>query len=209
MLKLSKFCLGVLFCVATATASSAVPVATLTLDGCDVSECHDLGLTLSVDDQGGGTWLVTYTINTTAYDDTFVGLNQLGFQTIQGYSTAELLSAPNGLGNWSDAIQAPVNSSGGLCSPGGSTNKVCISAENSLLDLRVNGIYEWTFKIVGGTVIPTSQWTFSGQLADAVGPARGNIISQNPPAVPEPSAALLFGIGTLTVGGSLRRPRRA
>lgn len=207
MSKRLQFSLTLLACLSFAAASGAT---TLPLEGCDVSECHNLGLTLTTQNQGGGVFLVTYTINTTAYDDTFVGLTQLGFQTIQNYSSQELLTAPGGLGNWSDAINAPVNSNGALCSPSGSSNKVCVSAENSLFDLRVNGIYEWTFKIVGGTELPTSQWVFSGQFANVVGAARGNIISQSAPAVPEPTAALLFGLGALTVGRSLRRqPRRA
>jgi hypothetical protein len=206
MPKLSRLLLAQIACLSLAPAAQAA--TTLTLEGCDVSECHNLGLTLSVADQGDGSWLVTYTIDTTAYDDSFVGLNQLGFKTIQGYSTAELISASNDVANWSDAVEAPVNSNGGLCSPAGNTSKVCIAAENQLLDLRVNGVYEWKFEVVGGKMLDTSQWHFGGQLANQVGPAKGHIISQGAPPIPEPSAALLFAVGALTVGRSLRRPLR-
>ena len=208
MSKLMKLCLSVSVIVLWSAASQAV--TSLTLDNC--SGCKGSDLTLAVTDNGDGTFKVDYSFDTTTFNDTFIGLGQIGFKTITGWTSAELISAPGGLGNWSDVLEAPVNSNGSPCSTGGdSTDKICIYAKNSIFDVRPNGTYTWSFKITGGTLLPTSDWHFGGQWCNTVtlSDCKGNIISIGASTpVPEPTAALLFGVGTLAVGGSLRRPAR-
>jgi hypothetical protein len=208
MSKLMKLCLSVSVFVLWAAASQAV--TSLTLDNC--TGCKGSDLTLAVTDNGDGTFKVDYTFDTTGYNDQFIGLSQIGFKTITGWTDADLISAPGGVGNWSDVFEAPVNSNGSPCSVGGdSTDKICIFAENSIADVRPNGTYTWSFKITGGTILPTSDWHFGGQWCNTTTDCRGQIISigeSSTTPVPEPTAALLFAVGTLTVGQSLRRPAR-
>lgn len=205
-MKLSKLLFSLLASLLLAGSSQAV--TSLTLDDCDVDGCRGAELTLSVDEQADGSYLVTYTINTDGLDDAndkFTGLNQIGFLTIKDWETVELLSAPNGVENWSDPTEAVVSSNGSLCAPGETTDKVCILAENEFLDMSGGGDYTWTFKLTGSTVLSTEEWHFSGQWSNDIGPARGNVISTGSSAIPEPSAALLFGAGALVVGRHLRR----
>lgn len=213
MSKLWKLGLVLFACLSWAAASHAV--TTLTLDNCDLEGCRGADLTLSVDAQDDGSYLVTYTINTDALNtanDKFTGLTQLGFLAIKDWKTVELLTAPNGIENWSAAVEAVVNSNGSLCAPGDTTDKVCIYAQNEFLDMSGGGNYTWTFKLTGSTVLSTSEWHFSGQWSNDVGLANGNIISAGAAAVPEPSAALLFAVGALTRGArcdarcAMRRP---
>jgi len=102
--------------------------------------------------------------------------------------------------------------SNALCTASnGNSDKVCSTAKSNFLDMSGGGVFVWKFRVVGGTELPTSDWHFSGQWTDGLGAASGNIISVGAPgsaSVPEPTAALLFGVGTLVVGGSLRRPAR-
>jgi hypothetical protein len=202
MSRLISFSLSLLFCLVLAAASQAV--TSLTLTNCDADGCNGADLTLAVEQQGTD-WKVTYTFDTTGYDDVKSSLVQVGFKVVQGWSTAELLSAPNGVGNWSDVMEAPVNSNGSPCGSGGNaTDKVCIFAKNNLLNVTTNGNYVFEFKLTGGSLMPTSDWHFGGQWGDSL-ISRGSIISVDAAAVPEPSAALLFAIGAVTVGRSLRR----
>ncbi|HXK24908.1 MAG TPA: hypothetical protein VMS55_19725 [Myxococcota bacterium] len=122
-----------------------------------------------------------------------------------------MISAPNGVGNWTDPIEAVVHSNA-LCEPGnGNTDKVCSAGKTSFLNMSGGGNFVWKFEVVGGTELATSDWHFSGQWTNRLGADQGQIISVGAGGstpVPEPTAALLFGVGTLVVGGSLRPPAR-
>jgi hypothetical protein len=211
MFKFSKLLLPVLFCLSWAAASQAV--TTLTLTDCDPQGCRGADLKLEVEQQGSN-FLVTYTIDTTTLDtggqNQFIGMNQIGFLAIKDWTDVQLLSAPNGTGNWTDPIEAVIHSNS-LCElSNGDPDKVCSSAQNSFLNMtNPKGEYEFEFLVIGGTLLPTSEWHFSGQWCDHLGECNGAILSvggtPSPPAVPEPSAALLFAVGAVTVGRSLRR----
>ena len=195
-----------LFCVLCAAAAQAAPVASLTLDDCD-GNCNGADLTLEVEQQGSN-WLVTYTIDTTDLDTdggNRTGLSQIGFLVIKNWSDVQLQSAPNGLGNWTDPIHSVIHANE-LCEPTmGNSSKVCSAAENSFLDMTApRGKYEFEFLVIGGTLLETEEWHFSGQWANQVGPGPGDVISDGAP-IPEPSAALLFAIGAVTVGRTVRR----
>lgn len=199
-----KLGLSFLFCLAWAAAAQAT---SLTLDNCP-GGCEGADLTLDVTNQGNGTFKVLYSFDTTGYEDSIAtSLVQVGFKVIKDYTSATLVSAPNGTTNWSSPLEAPVTSNGSPCSVGGNgTDKVCIYAKNNLLDVTTDGVYTFEFLVVGGTEMDTSEWHFGGQWGDRL-VSRGKIISDGAPAIPEPSAALLFGVGAVTVGRSLRRRR--
>ncbi len=176
-------------------------------DGCDGST-----LFLSIDDDGGsGNWIVTYTVNTDGYDDGKAGINQIGFKAIQGWDTSlsYVLSSPTDpLDDWNPIIESSTNSSiDGPCDPsvGNKNDKVCVSG---FVDITGDGEYTWTFYIVGGTVMDdTSEWHLGGQYADGGGRATGKIWSTDGGGtpVPEPTAALLFGLGAILVARRVPR----
>jgi len=90
----------------------------------------------------------------------------------------------------------------GVCKNGGGTDEICTSGS---VDITGGGDPKWEFTVPGGS--PKTDppgWQSGGQHANPAGlqglsqkPAKGNPIAENGPAVPEPSSALLFGIGAL------------
>jgi len=212
MSKIVKICLSVSVFVLCAAASHATSL-TLSAADCDALSggCRGADLKLDVADQGDGSFLVTYTIHTPVAGTGFAGMNQVGFLAIKDWSSVTLTEAPNGVANWTDPIEAVVHSNA-LCEvSNGDPDKICTAGKNNFLNMGGGSDFVWKFKVVGGTVLGTDEWHFSGQWANGLGTARGNIISVGAPAtaaVPEPTAALLFGVGTLAVGQTLRRPAR-
>jgi hypothetical protein len=217
MYRLTRIALTALALVVFAGSAQAALVAQAygacgPTDGCEGST-----LFLSVDDNGGsGSWLVTYTINTEYYTGDELGMNQVGFKVIQGWTSAEVITSPpgsmtnpvpyDGLVPWNPVSEAPVHANS-LCEPGpGGTDKVCAAGFVNVKS--VGGDYTWVFLIEGGTLITdTSEWHFGGQYADGRLLSPGHIISTDGGAqpVPEPTAAVLFGLGALLVTRSVRR----
>ena len=72
-----------------------------------------------------------------------------------------------------------------------------------VIDITAGGDYTWTFRIDDGTLITdTSEWHLGAQYANGHYRAKGKIISA---AVPEPTAAVLFGLGAILVTRRVRR----
>jgi hypothetical protein len=187
-----------------AVASASQAVTSLFLDDCDAMGCEGSTLLLTVEDQPGDNWLVTYTIDTTNYTGSLSSFNQIGFKAISDWSSVTLVSAPNGTGNWSSIFESPI-ASNSLCSNvNGMSSMVCTFSQNSALDITGGGTYTWVFQVTGGSLLPTEDWHLGAQYADGLGPARGHIISATSPPIPEPSAALLFGVGAMVVTRRVR-----
>jgi hypothetical protein len=176
-----------------ASGASAAPI---TLDDCDDQGCQGVTLSLEVT-KSGDTYHVTYTINADDYTGDRLGLNQVGFKTISGWTSVTLDSSPlSSTVAWADPVEA-VNSSNNLCEKGTSSDKVCTSG---FVDITGGGDFTWEFTLKGSTLLDPVDWHFGGQFADGPGSARGEIISA---AIPEPSAALVFPLGLLFVGRHL------
>jgi hypothetical protein len=208
---LARFTFTALALVGFAGSAQATLISTSGVcapgDGCDGST-----LFLSVENDGStGNWFVTYRINVDGYDNARIGINQVGFKAIQGWDTtlSVVLSSPTDpLDDWNPIVESSTNSSvDSPCDPtvGDSNDKVCASG---FVDITGNGDYEWKFYIVGGTLMAdTSEWHLGGQYADDDGRATGKIWSTDGGGtpVPEPTAALLFGLGAILV--ARRAPR--
>ncbi len=174
-----------------------------TLDGATCGSCQGADLSIDIVDIGGG-FDVTITLNADDYTGKKDGLVQIGFGGIKGWTAVALDSSPgSSTVAWANPVGANVSSSG-LCKNGGSTDKICTSG---FVDISGGGDFTWTFTVKGGTLnADTTGWHLGGQYADLAdlksrkGP-NGNIISESGPAraIPEPGAALLFGIGLLCV----------
>jgi hypothetical protein len=194
----------VLLAAGFAGAAQAAPLqyAELTLNDCDSMGCEGSTLFLSVQEEAGGTWLVTYTINTDNYTGDRLGFNQIGFKAIKGWTGGEVLSSPTDpTQTWNPIFESPI-ASNSLCEKtNGSTDKICI---HGFVDVTGGGDYTWTFRIDDGTLMDTSEWHLGAQYADGHYRTAGKIISAQ---VPEPTAAMLFGMGALLVVRSVRRNR--
>lgn len=192
-----------------ALLSSAPAAATLVmLDDCDASGCQGSSVSLEVNQTSPGVYSVKLTLDSTGFDESRDGVNQAGFKAIQDFSDVSLVSAPSA--GWSDPISAPINSNGDVCAASPSpSDQICTAG---FVDIIADGPYTWEFEVLGGTLLPTSDWHIGFQYANAPGPARGKIVSaQGVPAVPvpEPSAALAFAVGLGVVGLRLGRRRGA
>jgi hypothetical protein len=170
--------------------------------------CQGSTIYLSVDDDGGsGDFLVTYRINTDTYTGGEIGLNQVGFTAITGWTGGTVLSSPVGsLTDWNPVIESPI-SANSLCDhTNGNSDKVCVAG---FVNTQGGGEYTWTFLIEGGTVrTDTSEWHIGGQWADGFYRTSGPVISSDAAgeqAVPEPTAAVLFGLGALLITRSVQR----
>jgi len=195
--------------VAFASSAQALQFAELTVDDCDAFGCEGSTLYLSVQEEVGGSWLVTYTINTDNYTGDRLGFNQVGFKAISGWSTGTVLTSPVGsVTSWNPVYAAPINSNSLCDNTTGQTDKVCVAG---YVDITSGGDYTWTFRIYDGTLITdTSQWHLGAQYTplSGAGRARGKIISYTgggSPPVPEPTAAVLFGLGAILVARRAQR----
>lgn len=169
--------------------------------GC--SSCQGLTGSLAVVDEGAS-FAVTLTLNSDGYTGDRTGFNQVGFGAIQGWTSASLLSAPASTTTaWSAPVEA-VTASNGLCSVGTSSDKVC---SHGFADITGGGDHVWKFRVTGGTlkVGEGAEWHIGGQLANAAGAARGQILSESGNPIPEPSAALVFGLCAALVARTTRR----
>lgn len=205
---LTRFAITVLALVGFAGSAQALQFADVTLNDCDAMGCEGSTLYLSVQEEAGGSWLVTYTINTDGYTGDRLGFNQIGFKAIQGWTSGTVLSSPVGsVTDWNPIFESPI-ASNSLCEHTvGGTDKVCIQG---FVDITAGGDYTWTFRIYDGTLMTdTSDWHLGAQYANGHYRARGNIISaeggSSTPPVPEPTAAVLFGLGAILMTRSVRR----
>ncbi len=190
-----------------AGAAQALQFAELTVDDCDAFGCMGSTLYLSVEEEAGGSFLVTYTINTTDYTGDRLGFNQVGFKAISDWTTGTVLTYPS-ITDWNPVYAAPINSNSLCSNQNGSTEKVCVAG---YVDITAGGDYTWVFRIDDGTLITdTNEWHLGAQYTPLTGAgrARGQIISYDgggSDPVPEPTAALLFGLGAILVTRRVQR----
>jgi hypothetical protein len=203
---LARFTFSMLALVGFAGSAQALQFAELTLDDCDSMGCEGSTLYLSVQEEAGGSFFVTYTINTDGYTGSKAGFNQIGFKAIDGWTSGSVLSSPVGsVTDWNPVFESPIASNSLCDKTNGNTDKVCVAG---FVNIQGGGDNTWTFRIDDGTLITdTSEWHLGAQYADGRFRSAGSIISAEggTPPVPEPTAALLFGLGALLVTRSVRR----
>ena len=182
---------------------------TLDLDGSTCGSCAGADISLEIVDLGGS-FDVTLTWNADNYSGPADGLVQVGFGGIHGWTSVTLDDSPaSSVIGWSNPVNSNISSSS-LCSGSSRTDKVC---STGYVDITGGGTYVWDFTVTGGTVATdTTGLHIGGQYADLSdlssqrGP-RGKLISEagSTSQVPEPSAALLFGVGLLVAARGTRR----
>ncbi len=203
ILHLARFALTALALIGFAGSAQALPLqyAELTLNDCDAMGCEGSTLFLSVQEEADGSWLVTYTINTDNYTGDRIGFNQIGYKVIKDWTSGTVLTSPVGsYTDWNPIFDDPIASQSLCDTSSGDTDKVCI---HGFVNITAGGDYTWTFRIDDGTLITdTSEWHLGAQYANGHYRAKGKIISA---VVPEPTAAVLFGLGAILVTRRVRR----
>ncbi len=202
----------VLIGLAGSAQAAMLPPQELLITDCDAMGCEGSTLYLKVEGDPTGGFIVTYTINVENYTGDLSGFNQIGFKVIKDWTLGDtdtyLISGPIGsmTADWGEIFDDPINSDNSLCdSSSGDTDKVCMTGYTggtSTADFIAGGEYTWVFHIADGTLMDVSEWHLGAQYASSQFRHRGHIISA---VVPEPTAALLFGLGAFVVARAARR----
>jgi len=186
----------------------------LTLDDCDSMGCEGVSLFASATDNMDGTTTLIFQIDTTGYtpesNPERYGFNQVSVKMLSNdWTSAQLVSAPGPIpddpNGWLDpAVEATV-SANHLCGTGTSSGKICTHGFSSF---SIGDVLEWEFLVTGGDIKPTDDWSFMAQFASSADATQGHIISAHSEPIPEPTAALCFGVGLATFSLSRRRRHR-
>jgi hypothetical protein len=201
--------------VGFAGSAQAALLGELDLDDC--ATCEGADLYIKVED--GATYgytsgfVITYEITITAdYYGTKDGMNQVGFKVIQDWDVTgdnDVLSSPTDpIDTWDPVFDDPINVGSPnqeVCQTNSSdtTGWVCL---NGYVDITTPGTYAWVVYLEEGTLMDVEDWGLGGQYANSRWRSLGNIISETgAEPVPEPTAALLFGLGAILVTRSVRR----
>jgi hypothetical protein len=193
------------------SAQAALMSEEVMISDCDAMGCEGSTLYLKVEEDITGGFTVTYTINVEDYTGDRIGFNQVGFKVISGWTEGDqnyIISAPVGsmTADWSDIFDDPINSDNSLCdSSSGDTDKVCtfgFVGGTDTADFIAGGEYTWVIYIAEGTMMDVNEWHLGAQYANSQWRHPGHIISAQ---VPEPTAALLFGLGAFVVTRAARR----
>lgn len=199
--------------LALALAASSAQALSLTVGGASCVSCDGAEITLEIVETAVG-WDVSFILDSTGYDESRDGIAQVGFGAIKGWTSVSLVSAPTSSVAWSSPIQGNVDSSSLCEATRGNSGKICTSG---FTDIRADAQYIWRFEVTGGRLNPDPDaWHIGGQYANAsdlgaasAGAPNGRVISEeggeNP--VPEPTAAVVFGVGAVVFGRRLRRAR--
>jgi hypothetical protein len=152
----------------------------------------------------GGTSTVTWSLDTTNFDDTDAIATDHTFLTDVAFKISGMTSvvlAPSSLTAGDLYFPSNVNSGTDGCDTNGShAGFACLVLDNPVLATD-NQTISYSFT-VGGDLDLSGAVSFRGKY----GTTSGWVISESSPPVPEPSAALLFMAGILAVGRrSIRR----
>ncbi len=172
----------------------------------------------------GGTYTVTftpvsgneYTVTLTATTPTsgvaagqYISSVEVGDSI--GITSATLLSAPGGIGDWGGAtgtIFGNLNNAG--CNPGPAPNFCNNQNGPTFTQALANGnTYTWTWDVVYASALDTNPADvhIGLQYEDATG-SNGDIVSVNgvgTSSVPEPGSVALLGIGSVGIVGMIRK----
>ena len=138
----------------------------------------------------------------TAFHDRAIGettVQAIGVKAIKNVTEILSFSAP--AGTWAPPMMNK-NITGAGCGGSGG-DKLCASESSGGVafgDLvtDADGWSYWTWVVRGGRVLEAEDQHYGLDY----GPKNGRLISA---AIPEPSAALVFGLGALIAGGAIRR----
>ena len=172
---------------------------------CEAMGCEGSSLFLGVNEVSGG-WEITYTIDTVGYYGDQLGFNQIGFKVIKDWDVGPnnlVLSQPSTSSDgWAPIFDDPIAANSLCDTSNGDTDKVCMHGFVVIDPNKIITEYTWVVFIEGGTLMDVNEWHLGAQYANSRYRSPGHIISAQ---VPEPTAAVLFGLGAILVTRSARR----
>lgn len=198
-------CLLVFTAALLVSPGAKAETITVTLNGC--TSCQGSSFTLNVTPTGvPNQYTVTLTIDTSGFSGpgSATQITSVEFKLAGGGTTAAVLTnAPGGVANWT-TIGGPLSNGG--CK-GLNDTFVCSNA-TVLGSAPLGGTltWEWTVTLPGGATI--GEIHIGAKYNNSTGTLNGNIVSESV-VIPEPGTMALFGLGLASIGGMIRRRRRA
>ncbi len=222
---LARFAFTALALVSFAGSAQAALLGEISFSAaeCESMGCEGSSLYLKVEDTAdyaaySSGYVITYTIDTTTYTGSKTGFNQIGFKVVTNWDldgNNEVISSPsNSYDNWEPVQDDPIASGSECDTSAGDTDKVCL---NGFVNIKTTpGEYTWVVYLEEGTLMDVDEWHLGAQYANSrfrtyggkdSTNKNGNIISTDSigQPVPEPTAAVLFGLGAILVTRSVRR----
>ena len=201
-----------LLALGVALGAGSAQAENISIPAAGCGSCGGLDLFLDVTADGSNWDVILRYTAPSGYAANPSGLNQAGFKAVQNWTSITDFSVSwdptagplvNVTGNWAPPVEANT-SANALCTNGTTSDKVCT---HGFQDLAGGGVLEFRMTLVGGSLLPLSDFHIGGQRANQAGAQPGNIISEglrdNP--VPEPSAAAAFLVGSLVIATARRR----
>ena len=195
-----------------ATASQAM---TAYYGGTGSDSLHGATGSLSVNETAAlGTYEVVWEMDFSTFDITgAVGtghelLTDLGFKAFSSVSSASLDSIvwdqvdPNSDSNHSGTFHLAGNISNAGCEGPSPASFVCVADIAPDVDATKGGILRATFTVTG--TVMTDEWSYRGKFGGEKGWVISEVGSPGHP-VPEPGAALIFGLGIVVAETARRR----
>ncbi len=179
-------------CLGTASADSA---SALTID-CASAGCLGGIYTLDVSETAPDLYLATYTVDTTgSFTVGATSLVDINIKVANDYSSPILVSGPAGA-----LLGGPLAGHG--CS-GSNGSFLCIDLTPNL---PRGGVYTWQIQFGSSQIL--EEWHIGARYTSPTHVRGGWVVSEsgkssNP--IPEPSAALIFGVGMLVASGLVTR----
>jgi hypothetical protein len=175
-----------------------------TYDGASLRGAEgSLVITGDFDSGGTQTFQVVWEIDLDGFDVTGAEatgheyLTDIGFKAFSSVESASLDAIV-----WNTSTSGTFFESGNVSNAGcegpSSAGFICVADLAPSVDATMGGVFRATFTVTG--TIKLDEWTFQGKF----GPENGWLISETAAPVPEPSAALVFGLG-IVLAESLRR----
>lgn len=164
---------------------------------CATAGCLGGSYTLDVVSNGGNSYTATYKIDTTgSYSVSATALNDAEFKVANNYTNIMLVSGPAGTTG-----AGPLGGRGPI---GSNASFIDISLSPTL---SLGNTYEWQVSFDSTSLLDDSEWHVGARYTSATH-RNGWVISETSSPVPEPTSALLFGAGLVTVGTLTRRRSR-
>jgi len=197
--RLPIFILAIGMTFSMASAASAV-----TID-CDDVGCIGGSYTLVLEETSADLWTATYTVDTTGdFSVDAAELVNVEFKVAKSYTDVQVSTVSV---NDMDFDSAPLSGQG-CNTQSKNTSFICVELAPHQ---AIGDVYNYTITFVSDSVLDEADWHLVARYESDDPESRkpnGWVISLEPgSAVPEPTAALLFGAGVLVAGSAGRRSR--
>lgn len=167
---------------------------TMTFGGAADDSLHGASGALTITQSGAGSFDVTWSIDFDGFDvrgaerSGHTLLSDIGFKAFSSISVVSLDSI-----DWSQSTTGTLIPSGRLsnagCTGPSRAAFVCVTDLAPDVDATMGGLFEAHFSVEGELAM--DEWSYRGKF----GPENGWVISESSSPIPEPQAALVYGLG--------------